>query len=273
MNVRTPDPHIPDQDLLLAADGELPAQRTAAVQAHLVSCWTCRTRMRELEGTIADFVHVRETAAPELPPASGARAQLQARLAEMAVGAPPSIWNRLFDRRALALACIGVLGVWIGMRVLPSQRTRGDHEVRAMPDPNLTPGAVLPVTREDVCGEGAVEGVRIIPATIARKVFAAYGIDAPEPRAYEVDYLITPALGGADNVRNFWPQPYDAVWNAHTKDALEDHLRGLVCAGQVDLSTAQQDIAHDWIAAYKKYFHTDKPLPEHFSFLKDRPWE
>ena len=51
------------------------------------------------------------------------------------------------------------------------------------------------------------------------------------------------------------------------------YLRSLVCAGQLDLATAQQEIARDWIAAYKKYFRTDKPLPEHVSFLKDRPWE
>jgi hypothetical protein len=34
----------------------------------------------------------------------------------------------------------------------------------------------------------------------------------------------------------------------------------MVCAGQLDLSAAQRDIATDWIAAYKKYFRTDKPL-------------
>jgi len=26
------------------------------------------------------------------------------------------------------------------------------------------------------------------------------------------------------------------------------------------LSTAKRDIATDWIAAYKKYFHSDRPL-------------
>ena len=45
------------------------------------------------------------------------------------------------------------------------------------------------------------------------------------------------------------------------------------CAGEVDLTTAQHDIAADWIGAYKKYFHTQVPLPEHDSFLKDHPWE
>ena len=28
----------------------------------------------------------------------------------------------------------------------------------------------------------------------------------------------------------------------------------MVCAGQIDLGAAQEDIAKDWIAAYRKYF-------------------
>jgi hypothetical protein len=92
-------------------------------------------------------------------------------------------------------------------------------------------------------------------------VFEEYGISGAPPRAYEVDYLITPALGGADDIRNLWPQSYSpAVWNARVKDALEDRLHDLVCDGRLDLATAQRDIASDWIAAYKKYFETDRPL-------------
>ena len=29
-----------------------------------------------------------------------------------------------------------------------------------------------------------------------------------QPRNYEVDHLITPALGGTDDIRNLWPEPY-----------------------------------------------------------------
>ena len=50
-------------------------------------------------------------------------------------------------------------------------------------------------------------------------------------------------------------------WNAHVKDELEDHLHHLVCDGKLDLATAQRDMASNWIPAYKKYFHSDKPLP------------
>ena len=44
---------------------------------------------------------------------------------------------------------------------------------------------------------------------------------------------------------------------------MEDRLREMVCDGSLDLAEAQHEIAANWIAAYKKYFHTDKPLAEH----------
>jgi hypothetical protein len=50
------------------------------------------------------------------------------------------------------------------------------------------------------------------------------------------------------------------VWNAHVKDELEERLRNLVCEQKLDLTTAQRDIATDWISAYKKYFHIDMPV-------------
>lgn len=34
----------------------------------------------------------------------------------------------------------------------------------------------------------------------------------------------------------------------------------MVCADKLDLHTTQYDIASDWIAAYKKYFYTDKSI-------------
>ena len=51
--------HLSDQDLLLSADGELPARRAAQVRAHLAACWDCRARMAQIEETIADFVRLR----------------------------------------------------------------------------------------------------------------------------------------------------------------------------------------------------------------------
>ena len=38
-------------------------------------------------------------------------------------------------------------------------------------------------------------------------------------------------------------------------------LHKLVCAGQLDLKTAQREIASDWIEAYKKYVSASPPAP------------
>jgi len=89
---------------------------------------------------------------------------------------------------------------------------------------------------------------------------------------YEIDFLIAPSLGGAEDIRNLWPQPYKLpVWNAHKKDALEERLHQLVCQGRLDLSTAQNEIATDWVAAYKKYFNGTQAVSELFQSSKTLP--
>jgi hypothetical protein len=53
---------------------------------------------------------------------------------------------------------------------------------------------------------------------------------------------------------HLWPQSFDTQpWNARTKDALENRLHALVCAGRLPLGQAQREIAADWIAAYVRY--------------------
>lgn len=131
------------------------------------------------------------------------------------------------------------------------------------PRPTLTPGAVRTVSAADVCGASNDEHqqVLVIPASVKEEVFREYGMSAARPQYFEVDFLITPELGGSNDIRNLWPEPYRGpVWNARVEDQLEDRLRDMVCRGDIDLSTAQHDIAADWILAYKKYFHTDRPL-------------
>jgi hypothetical protein len=117
------------------------------------------------------------------------------------------------------------------------------------------------VAVRDVCSMRHEEVVREVPAPVRQRIFQEYGIVTARSEDYEIDYLIAPGLGGADDIHNLWPEPYSSsAWNARVKDALEEHLHEMVCAGRLDLTTAQRDIATDWIAAYKKYFHTDKPL-------------
>jgi anti-sigma factor RsiW len=60
--------HLSDQDLLLFADGELSSRRAHRVREHLAACWTCRARTTELEGAIADFVHLHQSKIDTRPP-------------------------------------------------------------------------------------------------------------------------------------------------------------------------------------------------------------
>jgi hypothetical protein len=165
---------------------------------------------------------------------------------------------------AAAIGCLMALA----LAILPRRIHRHDRANRTaavfyLPDSNLTPGAAVPVDRRVLCAEAGANN-KAVSASLQRKVFEEYRIGGADPRGYEVDYLITPALGGADDIRNLWPHSYSAtVWNARIKDALESHLRNLVCDGNLDLAEAQREIAANWIAAYKKYFHTDEPLSEH----------
>jgi hypothetical protein len=171
----------------------------------------------------------------------------------------------------LAVVLLTIAGLMITARVLPR---RSQYELGVIPNPRLTPGAVRGISEKDVCATESTGRARLVPAAFGQRVFEEYGIHNPQSRAYELDYLITPELGGSDDIRNFWPQPYSStLWNSHVKDALENRLRELVCSNQISLATAQHEIATNWVSAYKKYFRTESPLPDHFAFAKDRPWE
>ena len=266
--------HLSDQELLLAADGELTALRTAQVHAHLASCWNCRARMAEVEAAIADFARAhRRTLDPQLPPIAGPRALLRVQLAQVAANPQVSSWRRLFQftpaKPAAALLCAGVVMAAAGWRAFPpafrsgqEKRNLAPSERAAVPDRSLTPGATRIVTVSDVCSMPHEEVIGEVSTSLRQAVFHEYGIVNARASDYEIDYLIAPGLGGTEDIHNLWPEPYTSrTWNAHVKDALEEHLHQMVCEGKLDLSTAQRDIATDWIAAYKNYFHTDRPSP------------
>jgi hypothetical protein len=131
------------------------------------------------------------------------------------------------------------------------------------PDTTRTPGATLEVTKADICVPGYSKKVRNVPSSVKKSVYESYGIASHEPGEYEVDHLISLELGGSNSQKNLWPESFRTQpWNAHVKDALENELHKQVCDGTIDLATAQHDISHDWIAAYRKYFHTDRPLAQ-----------
>jgi hypothetical protein len=263
------DSHIPDDELLLAGDGELSNHRNAEVRVHLALCRKCRMRWDEIENDLADFSRAyRQEFDPEAPSSVAARVRLKSQLRQLASQQTESAAQSPFVRRLAYIACTFLLAVAVLVLWQPSRPGLASSS----PNPALTPGATLPVSEADVCTEKPARAPRFALASVGQKVFEQYGIRNPEPGTYELDYLIDADLGGSDDARNLWPQPYSAEWNANLKDALETHLRELVCAGKISLARAQQDISMNWIAAYKTYFRTDTPLAAHLAFRKDEPW-
>ena len=254
-------------------EGELSPREEKLIRSHLEECWKCRARRQELENAIAGFVRVHQREfEPKLPPVAGPRALLKAQLDQLSASEPQGLSNSLgrphrfawtLAAAACAILAFGLILEYSNHFLEYSNRSLPRAVIVSIPNPSLTPGATLLVNRRQVCSQTNANN-KAVPVALQRRVFAEYGIVGAEPRAYEVDYLVTPALGGADDIHNLWPHSYSAtVWNAEVKDALENRLRDMVCAGSLDLATAQQEIAGDWIAAYRKYFQTDQPLAEH----------
>jgi hypothetical protein len=260
--------HLTNEEILLFSDQELPVRTASRARQHLAGCETCRGRLKKVDiasAAFADF-HEREIQAQKFYP-SDSRNLLKARLSESSRQIDESR-TAIFGNPApqLVAACLTLLlalgGIWTVLHVVRARSNRGAMQADALTLPRraLTPGSTRPVQIGDLCGNQNIANDPPVNSSLEHAVLKEYGVPNTLKMDYELDYLITPSLGGADNIQNLWPQPYSTIWNARVKDQLESHLHELVCQGQIQLTTAQNDIASDWIAAYKRYFNTDKPL-------------
>lgn len=252
--------HPSDQELLLYADGEISQNR---LRQHLAECQKCRDRAAELENALGSFVELhRSSVQARLSHADGLRSSLRAQLAAARQASHPRFTFAFWQQAICAGALLAIVaaGMW-RMHSGFLRQGYADPMARALPDRSLTPGYTRPVKLSELCRMKQPNAPRNEDISLAQRVFRAYGLPVSTSSSYELDYLIAPDLGGADDLRNLWPEPYSSTdWNAHVKDELEDRLHSMVCDGQIDLATAQKEIATDWIAAYKRYFHTEMPL-------------
>jgi len=116
------------------------------------------------------------------------------------------------------------------------------------PDYNCTPGAIIPTaTKEVVCVSGYTKTVRNVPDALNAQVYAEYNL-VKVPYANEVDHLISLELGGSNDIANLWPEKYNDTYGARVKDRVENTLHAKVCSGEITLSEAQYQIAHNWTA-------------------------
>jgi hypothetical protein len=132
------------------------------------------------------------------------------------------------------------------------------HGAALLPDPKATPGDTLTADAETVCVPGYARRERNVPPALRSQVYALYEIH-PSTQVRngrkvrlccEVDHLISLELGGSNDLKNLWPQPYLPRPGARQKDVLEDWLHKQVCSGKMPLANAQRAIATDWYAAY-----------------------
>ena len=153
--------HISDQDLLLAADNELPRASAAEVRLHLSRCEACTERMRRLEEVSADVIAAyRNSALADFTNVETARRGLLRRMAEWRADSRSELRHvmglvsdffggnrRLVYNAAFAIAAILVIGlifqqVWL----TNSGGTIAQVQAAPLPRPNLTPGATRAVT-------------------------------------------------------------------------------------------------------------------------------
>ncbi len=142
-------------------------------------------------------------------------------------------------------------------------------EAPIVPNLEITPG----VARTDlsvaaICKTKWGKDARHVTDAMKAQVFKSYGLSGnsdpackPAPgskQRCEIDHLVSRELGGADDVKNLWPQPYAGTWNAHLKDKLENRLHKEMCAGKITLQEAQSSLVNDWRVAYRKYYGEPK---------------
>ncbi len=261
--------HLSDEEILQFIDRELPPRRQLSAGAHLGECSSCRSRRAEFEGTLAQFSDIYEhTINSQRQTSLQSRSMLKDRIAESVARGhrawPPRIFLNAISRQ---LICAGVALLIVaagGFALRKIANDRMDRRTRelqalALPRRTLTPGASRRVGFTDLCQRNDLDNDPPVDPSLQQAVFREYGLPSSSQNAYELDYLISPTLGGSVDIKNLWPQPYSSTWNARVKDELEDHLHRLVCEQKVRLETAQNQLATDWIAAYKQYFHTDAP--------------
>lgn len=145
-----------------------------------------------------------------------------------------------------------------------------------LPNHTLTPGAMNPAVTQatihtTICVSGWTATIRPPSSyTTALKVsqLATYGFSDRRLADYEEDHLISLELGGNPrSSKNLWPEPHHIRLasgvdvGSFTKDAFENSLKRSVCAGRISLSTAQHEIAGNWVAYWRVGKTVSPPTP------------
>jgi hypothetical protein len=142
------------------------------------------------------------------------------------------------------------------------------------PNRKLTPGVTLNLTITKICNTKWGLDARSVTAKMKRDVMASYHfspsacpltvLKGKRVHRVEIDHLVPRSIGGADDVRNLWPQCYEPVQKdkskqlngAHKKDRLETALHVRVCKAKSAtlLKQYQGKIRTNWLSLYREIY-------------------
>lgn len=255
--------HLTREELLLFMDGEMDDKAATQAGVHLARCRECSMALERVEESLKKVDALYRAESLYASEGERQRSLLQARLRQETKERSLRWWRlpRLQPMTyAAAVLLVAILSVGLIQRHAMEQS--GYAGGKLVPNPKLTPGATRRVAYEEICPAQDDDKDPAVPTSMQQAVFKEYGVRRiARTHEFQVDYLINPQLGGTGEIRNLWPQPYGlTLWNAHAKDDLEDRLHQMVCNREIGISEAQHELATNWIAAYKKYFHTQTPL-------------
>jgi hypothetical protein len=246
--------HPADAELLGLIDVEIPTARAVEIEQHLKCCPACAKRHAALGGVSDELVDLRRSAAAA--DVSLVRDHISHALRR-------DLEHRRARRAPIALALTAALIFFVVRHESLLLHQSLLVERGALPVRSFTPGLAHAVSIEELC-TGRPREIPAVSSALQLQVLRDYGMEDVPATEYELDYLITPELGGIADRRNLWPEPYGLrAWNAHAKDALETRLPQLICRGEIDLVTAQREIASNWIAAHKKYLAGEPAVELH----------
>lgn len=118
---------------------------------------------------------------------------------------------------------------------------------KTFPNPTLTPGDILTMDYVFVCNKGYASQVRAVSEATKKQVYKEYNIAYPPAKnTYVIDHYISLELGGSNDIKNLWPQPYA---DSLKKDKVENYLQRLMCNRTINISEAQSEIKN-WTVVY-----------------------
>ena len=102
------------------------------------------------------------------------------------------------------------------------------------------------------------------------EVFREYGIADGERNKYEIDHLVPVELGGANNIKNLWPEPFDGEWGSAIKDRLENNCTEWCAQEKFRCATLKSRFAQiglNSISAYSRtHYEKTYPWRKHYRF-------